>query len=104
MAEDKKMSRSEKRYSKTPTMERNEKGKMAVKKKEAKAPETESAGGGDKEMADMMHKHAEERMAMHHKHETQMMEHMHAKAKMSHEEPKKEAGNKEAKKIEGEKK
>ncbi len=101
MAEDKKMSRSEKRYSKTPTMERNEKGKMAVKKKEAKAPEAESAGGGDKEMAELMQKHAEERMKLHHAHETQMMTHMHSKAKMSHEEPKKESGEKEAKKIEG---
>lgn len=132
MKEEKKQSRSEKRYANSPKMERGEDGAMKVNKNERKAAATnagtDNAAHGadmpDKEMSEMMHRHSEERMKMHHKHETEMMEHMHKKSSAMHEEsmdkkehpevergkdskkekePKKESGKEEMTKVKGDK-
>ncbi len=105
---EKKVSRSEKRYADSPKMERNDEGKMAVKKSERKAAAvdagTDNAAHGD-EMGKMMSRHAEERMKLHHKHDLEMMSHAHAgmKEEDKKEEPKKESGKEEMAKVKGDK-
>lgn len=76
--EDKKESRSKKMYKDSPTMERNEHGKMARSKKpEHKKEEHKGGNKHEEEMKAMMHKHAEDRLKMHHAHEAEHLKMMH---------------------------
>ena len=65
---------SEKMFGNSPKLEREEGGKVSVKKSEAKAPEGKEANGGG-EGIHVLVKHSMERAELHHKHEKE--HHMH---------------------------
>lgn len=79
-------------YEETPRMERDEKGKVGVKKAEKKADEHEGADSASSSLSvherhvnerrEMKHRHINEHLALHHKHEVEHSHHKGDKAEM----------------------